>query len=68
MTFPHWEISPSLDLKVPVIQANVILATPECPNCVSIEDSIDPFLPEDPETYQLMAAVTFNPYSPQGST
>jgi hypothetical protein len=29
--------------------------TPECPNCVSLEDSIDPFLHEDAGTYQLKA-------------
>ena len=28
---------------------------PECPSCVSLEDSIDPFLHEDTETYQLKA-------------
>ncbi len=29
--------------------------TPECPNCVSLEDSIDPFIHEDTEIYQLKA-------------
>jgi hypothetical protein len=28
---------------------------PECPNCISLEDSIDPFLYEYTETYQLNA-------------
>ena len=42
--------------------------TPECPNCVSWEDSTDPFLHEDTDTYQLKAAFTFNPDSPRGST
>ena len=29
--------------------------TPECPNCVSLDDSIDSFIHEDTEIYQLKA-------------
>ena len=39
---------------------------PECPNCVSMEDSIDPFLPEDTNIYQKEVVSALILLTPEG--